>query len=162
MIPFPERPVNPYRSLDLEVVPDGARHDSLFDVVRLRAYRVIEAYRRERGADLAGWLKLVHDYTDDNNRRFRVPLPASSVRSTSYSVATWVWSRLDHSSEKQRQRQAKWAESRRTANADRDRAIAVSGETNAVLAAQNGLSFRQIQRIRKKGGHVLGGGGGGS
>ena len=152
LIQFPERPLNPYRSLDLERVPGGpgvrgARHDSLFDVVRLRAYQEIEAYRRERGADLAGWLKLIHSYTDDNNRRFRVPLLASSVRSTSYSVATWVWSRYyDHTPGKQRERQVKWAEAMREKN--RDRAIAASGETNAVLAERYGLSVRWIRNIR--------------
>ena len=40
-------------------------------------------------------------------------------------------------------------DARRKGKADRDRAIEVSGETNAVLAAQNGLSVRQIRRIRK-------------
>ena len=159
VISFPERPVNPYRSIDLERVPGGpgvrgARHDSLFDVVRLRGYRVIDSYRRERGASLAGWLKLIHGYTDDNNRRFRVPLPASSVRSTSYSVATWVWSRLDHSPEKQRERQAKWAESMRARNRDRDRAIIHAiegGRSLRDVGREYGLTGRAVHWILKRG-----------
>ena len=113
VLQFPERAVNPYRNLDLERVHKGARNDSLFAVVRLRAYRDISEYRRERGADLAGWLRLVCTFTDDHNRRFPRPLRLAEVRSTSYSVATWVWSRFDHSPDKQSERGIKSGVSRR-------------------------------------------------
>ena len=159
VIPFPERPLNPYRSLDLERVPGGpgvrgARHDSLFDVVRLRAYGAIGAYRIERGADLAGWLKLVYGFTDDNNRRFRVPLPASSVRSTSYSVGTWVWSRyFEHSSEKQAARAKEGMRQRREANRVRDQAIVqavASGRSLRDVGREYGLSGRAIHWILRR------------
>ena len=101
LIRFPERPLNPSRSLDLERVQVGARNDSLFDVVRKRAYRELTDYRKD-GGNLGGWLKLVYVFTDDNNRRFPVPLKRADVRSVAYSVATWVWSwGYDHSPEKQ-------------------------------------------------------------
>ena len=104
LIQFPERPLNPARSLHLESVLRGARNDSLFDVVRLRAYRELAEYRTE-GGTLAGWLGRVYSYADDSNRRFPDPLERSDVRSISYSVGTWVWSRyFDHSSEKQKER----------------------------------------------------------
>ena len=159
VIQFPERPLNPYRSLDLERVPGGpgvrgARHDSLFDVVRLRAYGAIGAYRIERGADLAGWLKLVYGFTDDNNRRFRVPLPASSVRSTSYSVGTWVWSRyFDHSPEKQAARAKEGMRQRRDANRGRDQAIVqavASGRSLRDVGREYGLSGRAIHWILRR------------
>ena len=101
LIRFPERTLNPSRSLDLERVQVGARNDSLFDVVRKRAYQELTDYRKESG-NLGGWLKLVYAFTDDNNRRFPVPLKRDEVRALAYSVATWIWSRgYDHSPEKQ-------------------------------------------------------------
>ena len=63
-------------------------------------------------------------FTDDNNRRFPVPLDRDDVRSVAYSVATWVWSwGYDHSPEKQAARASEGMRQRRTANEERDMAI---------------------------------------
>ena len=113
LIQFPERPLNPSRSLDLERVQVGARNDSLFDVVRKCAYRELTDYRKE-GGNLDGWLKLVHDFTEDHNRRFSVPLKRDEVRTVAYSIATWVWSwGYDHSQTMQSKRGIKSGAARR-------------------------------------------------
>ena len=116
LIQFPERPLNPSRSIHLERVQVGARNDSLFDVVRKMSYQELTFYRKA-GGHLRGWLRLVYDFTDDNNRRFPVPMERDDVRSVAYSVATWVWSRgYDHSPEKQAARAIEGMRQRREAN----------------------------------------------
>ena len=50
-----------------------------------------------------------------------------------------------------RERGIRSGAARRKRNADRDRAIVGSGETNAVMAAQYGISVRQVRRILSRG-----------
>ena len=138
LIQFPERPLNPSRSIHLERVQVGARNDSLFDVVRKMSYQELTFYRKA-GGHLRGWLRLVYDFTDDNNRRFPVPLERDDVRSVAYSVATWVWSwGYDHSPEKQAARAIEGMRQRREANEERDKAI--------VQAVSEGRSLRDVAR----------------
>ena len=150
LIQFPERPLNPSRSLALESIQKGARNDSLFDVVRKRAYQELTAYRKE-GGDLGGWLRRVYALTDDNNRRFPVPLDRDEVRAIAYSVATWVWSRgYDHSNKKQKERQVKQVESRRAKNRERDLIIiqaAIDGESMRSLGRKYGVNASTVLRI---------------
>ena len=150
LIQFPERSVSPFRSLDLERVQEGARNASLFDVVRKRAYQELTGYRKE-GGNLGGWLRRVYACTDDNNRRFPDPLKRAEVRAIAYSVATWVWSRgYDHSTEKQKERQVKQAESRRKKNRARDLSIiqaAVDGESMRSLGRKYGVNVSTVLRI---------------
>ena len=140
----------PPRSLHLESVLRGARNDSLFDVLRLRAYRELAEYRTE-GGTLAGWLGRVYSYADDSNRRFPDPLERSDVRSISYSVGTWVWSRyFDHSSEKQKERGMKSGEARRAKNRTRDLSIiqaAIDGESMRSLGRKYGVNVSTVLRI---------------
>ena len=138
LIQFPERPLNPSRSLDLERVQVGARNDSLFDVVRKRSYQELTGYREENG-NLGGWLRRVYACTDDNNRRFPDPLEGADVRAIAYSVSTWVWSRgYDHSSGKQKERGMKSGEARRAKTEERDLSI--------IQAASDGESASSIGR----------------
>ena len=150
LIQFPERVRNPARSLDLERIQKGARNDSLFDVVRKRAYQELTAYRKE-GGDLGGWLRRAYALTDDNNRRFPVPLDRDEVRAIAYSVATWVWSRgYDHSNKKQKERQVKQVESRRAKNRERDLIIiqaAIDGESMRSLGRKYGVNASTVLRI---------------
>ena len=150
LIQLPERVRNPARSLDLERIQKGARNDSLFDVVRKRAYQELTAYRKE-GGDLGGWLRRVYALTDDNNRRFPVPLDRAEVRAIAYSVATWVWSRgYDHSNKKQKERQVKQVESRRAKNRERDRAIiqaASDGESASAIGRRFRVHHTTILRV---------------
>ena len=91
-------------SLQLESVLKGARHTSLFDAVRLWAYR------QPRGTDLRAWTCRVQRFAFTCNRRFHQPIETSHALDCAYSVATWIWSEfsqeftprrgaaLDHSS----------------------------------------------------------------
>ena len=150
LIQFPERTLNPARSLQLETVLEGARNDSLFDVVRLTAYGELAEYRKE-GGNLSGWLGRVCSFADDNNRRFPAPLITSDVRSVAYSVGTWVWSRyFDHSSGKQKERGMKSGEARRAKNRERDLSIiqaASSGESASSIGRRLDVHHTTILRI---------------
>ena len=154
LIQFPERPLNPSRSIHLERVQVGARNDSLFDVVRKMSYQELTFYRKA-GGHLRGWLRLVYEFTDDNNRRFPVPLVRDEVRAVAYSVATWVWSRgYDHSPEKQAARAIEGMRQRREANQGRDKAIieAVSeGRSLRDVAREFGLSAEGVRWILARG-----------
>ena len=137
----------PGQSDHLEKVLKGDRHNCLFDVLRKWAYGEVNGYR---GRTQAEWGELVHSFTHASNRRFPEPLDAVDVRQMAASVSEWTWgSFYDHSPERQRERQAKWAEAVQAKNRDRNRAIAASSGSNASLAALYGLSVRQIQRIRR-------------
>ena len=154
LIQFPERPLNPSRSIHLERVQVGARNDSLFDVVRKMSYQELTFYRKA-GGHLRGWKDLVYGFTDENNRRFPNPMERDDVRSVAYSVATWVWSRgYDHSPEKQAARAIEGMRQRREANEGRDKAIvkAVSeGRSLRDVAGEFGLSVYGIQWIVGRG-----------
>ena len=154
LIQFPERFLNPSRSIHLERVQVGARNDSLFDVVRKMSYQELTAYRKE-SADLGGWLRRVYAFTEENNRRFPVPLDRDEVRAVAYSVATWVWSwGYDHSSEKQAARAREGMRQRRTANEGRDKAIiqAVSeGRSLRDVAREFGLDHKAVHWILSRG-----------
>ena len=151
-------------SRPLPIVQVGARNDSLSDVVRKMSYQELTFYRKA-GGHLRGWLRLVYDFTADNNRRFPVPLERDDVRSVAYSVATWVWSRgYDHSTKKQQCRQIKQAESRRTKNRERDRAIiqAVSeGRSLRDVGLEYGLDHKAVHWIVRRGCYMSLSGGGG-
>ena len=70
----------------LEVVAEGARNASLFDVLRWWSYA------QDRGAVLAHWYDQVRDHALQHNERFPAPLPAWEVRKVAYNVASWTWS----------------------------------------------------------------------
>ena len=90
------------------------------------------------------------------NQSFDVPLPDAEVAATARSVngyrVGWIIREVLHGGSASivgRERQAMGVAKRRERTRDRDRDIRASSEVNAVLAAQYGLSVRQVQRIRK-------------
>ena len=104
----------------LEVVAEGARNASLFDVLRWWSYA------QDRGAVLAHWYDQVRDHALQHNERFPAPLPAWEVRKVAYNVASWTWSghgAVDHSPAAQRRRGVKSGKVRRAAVAERDHEI---------------------------------------
>ena len=150
--------VNPHGkvSLRLEGVYEGARNDSLFEVGRQWAYR------QRRGDDLGAWIAGVHEFFLFNNKRFPDPLHASEVRTSAYSVSTWVWSRLneitpkkseqqlDHSSIAQSWRGTWSGVSRRRETQARDREIVQAvkrGESMRAVAAEFDLTVSTIHWI---------------
>ena len=87
----------------LEVIAEGARNVSLFDVLRWWSYE------QDRGAVLAHWYDAVRDHALQHNERFPAPLPAWEVRRLAYNVASWTWSgpgAIDHPPVAQRRRGA--------------------------------------------------------
>ena len=145
----------------LEVIREGARNTSLFDVVRWWAYS------EDRGAVLADWCAAVLDYALRHNERFPLPLPerphakdgplpAEEVRKLAYNVATWTWSghgAVDHSPTAQRRRAIKLGKLRRAAVADRDHAILqdrAEGMSLRALARKHGLSLCAVQHVLKR------------
>ena len=137
----------PGQSLELERVLKGERHKCYFEVMRLWAYREVNKHRDRTQAQ---WSAAVLTAAQANNQRFPDPLKPWEVRIMASSVAEWTWANYyDHSPERQRERQAKWAEVVQEKNRDRNRSITESSESNAALSALHGLSVRTIQRIRR-------------
>ena len=137
-------------SLDLETVPVGARNVSLFDSVRLAAYR-----RSRAALDLDQWLAVVRGFALEFNRRFMVPLPRDEAASVGYSVATWTWSSMaDYADvEAQRRRGRRSGQVRRKRTAARDAAILdalADGRTQGDVGRTFGLSQQMVSFIRSR------------
>ena len=73
----------------LEAVHPGARGESVFLVVRQWAYK------QRRGPDLRAWCRRVSDFALESNHRLPIPLSEHEAAAIAYSVATWIWSRLN-------------------------------------------------------------------
>ena len=142
----------------LEVVAEGARNSSLFDVVRWHAYA------QDRGTVLADWYEAVHAYAVEQNERFPDPLPAREVAKLDYNVASWTWSghgAVDHSPAAQRRRGVKLGKLRRAAVADRDRQIVQdrgAGMSLRALGRKHGLSAPSVHYILTRDAPLLDGG----
>ena len=135
-------------SLDLETVPVGARNVSLFDAVRLAAYR-----RSRAALDLDQWTAAVRADALDFNRRLPVPLPRDEAASVAYSVSTWIWSAMrpySHDVEAQRRRGRRSGEVRRERTAARDAAILDAlgdGRTQADVGRSFGLAQQTVSYV---------------
>ena len=140
----------------LEVIAEGARNASLFDVLRWWSYA------QDRGAVLAHWYDEVRDHALQHNERFPAPLPAWEVRKVAYNVASWTWSghgAIDHSPAAQRRRGVKSGKVRRAAVADRDRQIVqdrAAGMSYRAIAAKHGLFVRSVQHVLNRDAPLLG------
>ena len=160
IVPAPVNHAHAKVSLKLEVVYEGARNDSLFEVGRQWAYR------QRRGDDLGAWIAGVRDFFFFSNNRFPDPMRLAEVRASAYSVATWVWSELseivparghgplDHSSIAQSWRGTWSGESRRRETQARDREIVQAvkrGESMRAVAAEFDLTVSTIHWIVGRG-----------
>ena len=139
----------------LEVLQEGERNDSLFDVVRFWAYT------QERGDDLDRWAERVREYATAQNQRFPDPLTEDEhgrdeVRRIGWNVASWTWSGggpFDHSPAAQRRAQEFQARSRRRENADRDRAIIhdhIAGFSQRAIAKRHGVSRCAVRNVLER------------
>ena len=142
----------------LEVIAEGARNVSLFDVLRWWSYE------QDRGAVLAHWYDAVRDHALQHNERFPAPLPAWEVRRLAYNVASWTWSgpgAIDHPPVAQRRRGAGPGRGRGDlASARQRRARGITGRKSLVdcrwiagavphvarVAARCNYSFQQSKR----------------
>ena len=92
-----------------DLVPDpcvaltfgAGRNCTLFDELRVVAYREVRGFKKSRDLDaFRGRLEVVAHAI---NREFAVPLPPSEVRAIVKSVARWTWARFTDESFSQRQ-----------------------------------------------------------
>ena len=122
----------------LELVQVGARHDSLFDLVRHKAYEF------KPGPDHRAWRQRVIAYAKENNRRFPTPLPHDEVENIGHHVARHTWKNRhryrprDHSSAAQFRRNKRSVVARSMRNKSRDSAIRqrfIAGESVRQIAA---------------------------
>ena len=129
----------------LEVIAEGARNATLFDVVRWWSYS------QDRGRVLAHWYDAVRERALQHNERFADPLPAPEVRKLAYNVASWTWSghgAFDHSPTAQSRRAVKLGKLRRAAVADRDREIVqdrAEGMSLRALARKHGCEVASVR-----------------
>ena len=137
-------------AIDLGKVEPGNRNNSLFDVVRFRAYAA------DKPASMYDWDEWVRVYAQGRNLEFRRPLPVSEVDKLALSVSTWVWSGggpAHHgmwTPEQRRRGGITWGRMRRYENRERDEAVvrAVRGGMSMRRAARRfGLSVGAIHRI---------------
>ena len=140
----PADPGEPYTrelalpDIDLGAVEAGNRNNSLFDVVRFRAYAA------DKPASMHDWHEWVRVYAQTRNVELRQPLPVEEVDKLALSVSTWVWSGggpTHHgmwTPEQRRRGGITWGRMRRHENLERDRAI--------VRAVRGGMSMRQVAR----------------
>ena len=139
-----------------EVIPMGWRRPTL---IRTEIGRNCDLFRA-----LMRWSGKPENIVNDClaaahvvNQSFDVPLPDAEVAATARSVngyrVGWIIKGKYFTEDQRRlwgrERQARGVAKRRERTLDRDRDIRASSEVNAVLAAQYGLSVRQVQRIRK-------------
>ena len=110
---LPEDLPLPKRIKTAEAVGLG-RNVTLFDGLRAWAYRSRRLYSRFEAFSEACL------YQAQGLNVFAAPLPVSELRSTARSVAKWTWERFSAAefAAVQRQRQARWAASRRTSLLD--------------------------------------------
>ena len=124
--------------IDLGQVEVGNRNNSLFDVVRFRAYAA------DKPASMHDFHEQVRVYAQTRNLEFRRPLPVQEVDKLALSVSTWVWSgggprhHRTWTPEQRRRGGITWGRMRRHDNLERDRAI--------VRAVQSGLSISSVAR----------------
>ena len=82
-----EQDMRPHPSADLAV--GAGRNVTLFDELRLNAYREVCTYQRDRGHD--AWLARCAEVATAINSQFPHPLNLSEVRASAKSVAKWTW-----------------------------------------------------------------------
>ena len=143
------------------------RNCTLFEVVRLWAYREVLAYRLAGKKD--AWMKAVLKRCEDENLTFSPALPYSEIRSTAKSISKWVWDKYNgkrsmsndawaehvaktHTPEIQRQRQKKQVSSRvKASQAVREKALEMKkeGKKQKYIALALGVSEPTICRWLK-------------
>ncbi len=79
------------------------RNCTIFDLVRADAYREVLKLKRS-GSTIDEWHKRCLDWAQGYNRQFKVPLPASEIRSISKSISRWTWKRFSEAAFVERQR----------------------------------------------------------
>lgn len=135
------------------------RNCTLFEVVRLWAYREVLSYRLAGKKD--AWMKSVLKRCEDENLTFTPALPYSEIRSTAKSIANWVWNKYNgkksmsneqwatyvaqtHTPEIQRQRQKKQVSSRvRVSQAVREKAIEMRNHGSSQQSIADALGVCQ-------------------
>jgi len=140
-------------AIALGQVEPGNRNNSLFDVVRFRAYAA------NKPASMHDWHEWVRVYAQGRNVEFKRPLPVGEVDKLALSVSTWVWSGggpAHHgmwTPEQRRRGGITWGRMRRYDNRDRDQAIvraARGGMSKRAIARQMGLSVSTVHHILKR------------
>jgi hypothetical protein len=71
------------------------RNCTLFDTLRLNAYKRVNEYRDSGVRFYDMWLKTLESEAQAINRTFSEPLPHSEVRAVVKSVAKWTWRNYD-------------------------------------------------------------------
>ena len=84
------------RKNKVQVLPDAAntitgRNCTLFELLRLDAYKRVNEYRNGGTRFYDMWLKTLENEAHAINSTFSEPLPLSEVRATAKSVAKWTW-----------------------------------------------------------------------
>ena len=125
--------------IDLGRVEAGNRNNSLFDVVRFRAYA------EAKPASMHDWDEWVRVYAQTCNVEFRQPLPVGEVDKLALSVSTWVWSGggpTHHgmwTSEQRRRGGITWGRMRRFETRKRDAEV--------VRLVRSGMSRRKVAQV---------------
>ena len=140
-------------AIDLGEVEPGNRNNSLFDVVRFRAYAA------DKPAGMHDWHEWVRVYAQSRNVEFKWPLPVQEVDRLALSVSTWVWSGggpAHHgmwTPEQRRRGGITWGRMRRYENRERDRAIVRAfraGMSKRAIARQLGLHRSTVKHILER------------
>ena len=129
----------PLPGIDLGQVGIGNRNNSLFDVVRFRAYAA------DKPASMHDWNEEVRAYAQTRNVEFRRPLLVAEVDKLALSVSTWVWSgggprhHRTWTPEQRWRGGITWGRMRRHDTRKRDAEI--------VRLVRNGVSMRQVAQL---------------
>ena len=132
----------------LERVTKGGRGVALFNQVRWWAYA------QSKGSTLSQWQRRVLQYANEQNERFRAPITAARVASTSWSIASWTWDgggSIDHSPIAQTRRGIASGKVRRFLTYNRDVAIVArldAGGSTREVARAFGVSQRTAAYAR--------------
>jgi hypothetical protein len=71
------------------------RNCTLFDTLRLDAYKRVNEYRDLGARFYDMWLKTLESEAQAINSTFNEPLPYSEIRATAKSIAKWTWRNYD-------------------------------------------------------------------
>jgi hypothetical protein len=73
------------------VISEESRHCTMFDLLRFKAYAIVEQYRQSGAFDL--FTRTLTAYAEEKNHFDNLPpLPYSSIKATVKSVSKWTWS----------------------------------------------------------------------
>lgn len=143
------------------VIAGLGRNVTLFDTVRVWAYKAIRFYRvaaRSRLFDV--WRNEVEDYALGINAQFPTPLVYSEVKATAKSIAKYCWKHDQRAEQEFSQKQAKRGAlggkasgiARAKANEDKRvqaRLLAAKGISQKAIATELGVTDRTIRNWLK-------------